>query len=54
MSWMAAGISLTDDGGVVPEVRDVIAYLLPEVDRDKWRRVVGERIVAQRYRVAVL
>jgi hypothetical protein len=49
MSSMAAGISLTDDDGVVLEVREVIAYLLPKVDKDKWRRVVADRMVAQRY-----
>lgn len=48
-SSMAAGISLTDDDGVVLEVRDVIAYLLPKVDRDRWRRVVSDPMVAQRY-----
>ncbi len=33
-SSMAAGISLTDDDGVLHEVRDVISYLLPKVDRE--------------------
>jgi hypothetical protein len=53
MSSMAAGLSLTDDDGVVLEVRDVISYLLPKVDRAKWRRVVADRMVAQRYGVSM-
>ncbi len=53
MSSMAAGISLTDDDGVVLEVRDVISYLLPKVDREKWRRVVADRMVAQWYGASV-
>ncbi len=48
---MAAAISLTD--GVVLDVRDVIAYVLLKVDRDKWRWVVADRLVAQRYGMAV-
>lgn len=42
----------TDGDGVVLEVRGMISYLLPKVDRNKWRRVVAERMVAQRYGVA--
>ena len=51
MSSMAAGISLTGDDGVVLEVRDMISYLLTKVDRDTWRRVVADWMVAQRYGV---
>ena len=52
MSSAATALSLADDG-VVLEVRDVIAYLLPKVVRDRWRRVVADRMVAQRYGVTV-
>ena len=42
-------LSLMADDGVVLDVWDVITYLLAKVDRDKWRRVVAERMVGQRY-----